>query len=44
MKRSPDMNLSPQFHRESQNAEANKHGIGADSPQVKVKDDNKYFK
>lgn len=32
MKQSSYMNLSPQFHRESHNAEANKHGIGADSP------------
>lgn len=38
------MNLSPQSHRESHNAEANKHGIEADSPQAEVKDDNKIFK
>ena len=44
MKRSPYMNVSPQFHRESQNAEANKHGNGENSPQVEVKDDKKFFK
>lgn len=43
MKQSSYMNLSPQFHRESHNAEANKHGIGADSPQVEVNDHNIFF-